>query len=141
MPVIVPIPSNDALVLDRPVVDLPPRAEPVIGPGVQPSLQPPLAIPGPVRTGPRFVTPAAMVEPPYPESKRDRGDEAVLRLRLTIDERGRVTAVAPVGSADRTFLAAARRHILAHWRYQPAREGERAIASSTVITLHFRLDD
>lgn len=140
MPVIVPIPSNDGPLVDRPIVS-PPLGEPVVGPGVVPSLQPPLPIPDPVRTGPRFVTPAAMVEPPFPESKRERGEEAVLRLRLAIDERGRVTSVAPVGSADRTFLAAARRHILAHWRYQPAREGERAVASSTVVTLQFRLDD
>ena len=39
-------------------------------------------------------------------------EEASLRLALTIDARGRVTAVEPVGAADPTFLAAARRHIL-----------------------------
>ena len=37
----------------------------------------------------------------------------MLRLRLTIDARGRVVAVEPVGRADRAFLAAARRHLLA----------------------------
>jgi periplasmic protein TonB len=67
-------------------------------------------------------------------------EEAVLRLRLSIDERGRVVAVEPLGRADPAFLAAARRHILRAWRYQPAMEGDRAIASSTVITLKFELD-
>jgi len=64
----------------------------------------------------------------------------VLRLRLTIDERGRVIAVEPVGRADKVFLEAARRHLLAHWRYRPASEGGRAVTSSTVITLRFQLD-
>lgn len=95
----------------------------------------------PVRTGPRFRTPASDVKPPYPQSKLRSGEEASLQLRLTIDARGRVTAVEPVGAADPTFLAAARRHILAHWRYQPAEVDGRAVASSTVITLRFELDE
>lgn len=64
----------------------------------------------------------------------------MLKLRLTIDPSGRVVAVAPVARADPAFLDAARRHILAHWRYRPARENGQAIVSSAVITLHFRLD-
>ena len=70
---------------------------------------------------------------------RAQEKEAVLRLRLSIDERGRVVAVEPVGKAEPAFLAAARRHILA-WRYAPATEGGRAIASTTVVTLEFKLD-
>ena len=92
------------------------------------------------RTGPRFATPDSDIRPPYPESKRALEQEAVLRLRLSIDERGRVIAVDPVGKADATFLAAARRHILKAWRYKPAMEGDKAIPSSTVITLQFELD-
>ena len=53
----------------------------------------------------------------------------MLRLKLTIDPRGRVIAVDPVGKADPAFLAAARRHLIAHWRYKPATEDGRAIAS------------
>ena len=72
--------------------------------------------------------------------ERQLEQEATLKLRLAIDERGRVVAVDPVGHADPAFLAAARRHILKAWRYQPAKEGNKAIASSTVITLKFELD-
>ena len=68
------------------------------------------------------------------------GSEAVLRLRLSIDERGRVVSVDPVGAADGAFLAAARRHLLAQWRYKPAMEGGRAVATSIVITLRFQLE-
>lgn len=46
----------------------------------------------------------------------------------------------PPPAADPLFLAAARRHILKAWRYQPATEGGAAIGSTTTITLEFRLD-
>jgi protein TonB len=58
-----------------------------------------------------------------------------------IDERGRVVAVDPIGRADGIFLAAARRHLIAHWRYKPAMEAGRAVASTLVVTLRFQLDD
>jgi protein TonB len=45
-----------------------------------------------------------------------------------------------VGAADRVFLEAARRHLIAHWRYRPATEDGRPIASSVVISLRFLLD-
>ena len=126
---------------DRPVVEpVPSRPDPgpFIGNGMDPSPVPrPVPI---VRTGPRFATPDSQVRPPYPEAKRQLEQEATLKLRLAIDARGRVTAVEPIGRADPAFLAAARRHILKAWRYQPAMEGDRAIASSTVITLKFELD-
>jgi len=58
---------------------------------------------------------------------------------LAIAADGRVASVDPVGSADPAFLAAARKHILAHWRYQPATEDGHPVPSSTVITLQFPL--
>ncbi len=119
------------------VLDLPaPLPGPMIGNGTDPA-----PLPAPlVRTGPRFATPDGDIRPPYPESKRALDEEAVLKLRLSIDERGRVVAVEPVGRADPVFLAAARRHILKAWRYQPAMEGDIAVAASTVVTLKFELD-
>jgi len=99
-----------------------------------------VAIDPPVKLGPRLLTPASQLKPPYPASKLLAEEEATLRLRLTIDERGRVIAVEPVGRADSVFLAAARRQLLGHWRYQPASEGGHAVSSSTVVTLRFQLD-
>lgn len=114
-----------------------PQPGPVIGSGPAPTpipLDPPI-----VRTGPRFSTAEDAIRPPYPDSMRQSGSEASLRLRLSIDERGRVVAVDPVGRADPTFLSAARRHILRVWRYKPAMEGARAVPSTTTITLNFEL--
>ncbi len=64
----------------------------------------------------------------------------LLRLKLTIDANGRVVAVDPVGRADAAFLDAARRHLIAHWRYKPALDDGHAVVSSMVITLRFELN-
>jgi protein TonB len=120
------IPSGTAVGTDMP-------ATPVLRP------LPPLI--EPVRLGPRLATPSTELRPPYPSSKLDSEEEAALRLRLSIDERGRVIEVEPVGSVDAAFFNAARRHLIAKWRYQPATVDGRAIASTTVITLRFELED
>jgi len=129
-----PIPNDDGL--DTAPTPLPIPGGNTIGPRADP-----LPTPVPVRVGPRFATPPSDVRPPYPLSKIESEEQAILKLRLTIDSRGRVIAVEPVGKADAAFLAAARRHLIAHWRYRPATEDGRAIASATVITLRFELND
>ena len=138
--VIVPTPQPTV----EPLTQGPPltNVDPVIGNAVVPQPLPvPQPIPAIVRKAARFVTPADLVRPPYPESKRRQEEEASLRLSLAIDARGRVTSVSPVGAADPTFLEAARRHIVRHWRYQPASEGGAAVASTIVVTLTFTLEE
>ncbi|MGN6155791.1 MAG: energy transducer TonB [Sphingomicrobium sp.] len=131
----IPHPSTDA---DPIPIPLPlPDPGPTLEPGPV-KFTPPAE---PVRIGPRFATPDYDVKPPYPQSKLRSQEEAVLQLKLTIDAGGRVTAVDPVGSADPVFLAAARKHILAHWRYRAATEDGHPVATSTVVTLRFQLDD
>ena len=100
----------------------------------------PLPTPHFGNSGPQLLTPASELKPPYPVSKLLNEEEAVLRLKLTIDARGRVIAVEPVGRTDAAFLDAARRHLLAHWRYKPATADGQAVASSAVITLRFELN-
>lgn len=136
VPTVLPLPRPDLPQIDTTRMPLP-NAGPVIHPGPPVDTRPTV----PVRTGLRFITPESRVKPPYPQQKLRLEEEAVLRLRLSIDERGRVTAAEPVGRADAVFLAAARRHLVAHWRYQPATENGRPVATSTVITLRFQLDD
>jgi protein TonB len=104
-----------------------------------PAIDPPT--PAPVRLAAKLSTSGNALKPPYPLDMRRAEQEATLKLKLTIDARGRVTAVEPVGVANPSFLEAARRHIIRTWRYKPATEDGIAVASSTVITLSFRLED
>lgn len=134
----VPIQRPDRTEIDTSLIPLP---DPGPMTGTQPLPNPvPKPTPAVVSTGPRFATPDWALRPPYPADKQRLGQEAVLKLHLTIDERGRVVAVDPVGNADRSFLDAARKHLIAKWRYKPATEDGRAIPSSTVITLRFELE-
>jgi len=134
---------NNSTAIDRPTFDSSPVKDsgPIIG--INPNPRPiviPTLITEPVRVAARFATPDWLVKPPYPVDKQRLEEEANLKLRLTIDERGRVVAVEPMGSADPSFLKAARKHLMASWRYKPATEDGRPVASSTVITLRFQLE-
>lgn len=111
----------------------------VIGSGPITIIDPPKHMP--VKLGPRLATSDEALKPPYPLDMRRAGQEATLRLKLTIDTRGRVIAVEPVGRANASFLEAARRHIVEAWRYQPATEDGSAVQSTTLISLSFRLED
>lgn len=125
-------------------IDLGTSSEPVptgdTGGAANPIL-PSLPQPVPVSTPAQPMTSPSDLKPPYPQSKLLSGEEAALTLRLTIDERGRVVAVDPIGRADSVFLSAARRHLIAHWRYKPAMQDGRAVGSTLVVTLRFELDD
>jgi len=133
LPAPLPIPIEPMPPLPDPGASVGPSPNP--GPAIQPT-----PLPKSEGTAARLLTSAEDLRPPYPEAKRLSGEEALLTLRLTIDERGRVVAVDPVGPADRAFLDAARRHLLARWRYKPATEGGRAIASTLTIKLRFQLE-
>jgi periplasmic protein TonB len=134
---VVPTLSQDADPFDTGPITPPNPGQVVVGSTGTIELPPPHFA---VKLGPQLLTPASELKPPYPASKLITEEEATLRLKLTIDESGRVIAVDPVGNADRAFLDAARRYLLGHWRYKPATEDGRAVASSTVITLRFQLD-
>ncbi|WP_309612009.1 TonB family protein [Sphingomonas sp.] len=94
-----------------------------------------------IRHGAQIATAEGRLRPPYPEVKQMLGEEATLTLKLSIDATGRVTAVEPIGSADRAFLDSARRHLLNVWRFTPATEDGKPVPSTKVITLHFKLGE
>ena len=147
-----PITQPSFIDQERPIIDMDPQQPiqidsgptiadigAVIGSGPTTMIDPPRHVP--VMTGPRLATSEGSLKPPYPNDKLRAEEEATLRLMLTIDARGRVTAVDPVGAADPSFLMAARRHILRSWRYKPATEDGVAVPATTVISLSFRLED
>ena len=134
----VPLPNPKPLTLNPgPTVDPGPT---VTGGTSSFPIFPPKPFAAPVRREARLLTNPNELKPPYPESKILSEEEATLQLRLTISESGRVTAVDAVGPADRVFLEAARRYLIAHWRYQPATVDGSTVASSVTISLSFRLD-
>ena len=104
----------------------------------QPPFVPPHEV---IRHGAQIATAEGRLRPPYPEVKQMLGEEATLTLKLSIDATGRVTAVEPIGSADRAFLDSARRHLLNVWRFTPATEDGKPVPSTKVITLHFELGE
>ena len=137
-PTVVPIPKPTDTPFDT---KDPPKTDlgPVIGTGLDTGPKVIPVPPDPVRIAARSVTPERLLRPPYPADKQRLDEEGSLRLKLFIDERGRVTAVEPVGKVDRSFFESARRHLIANWRYKPATEDGHPVASSMTITLTFRL--
>jgi len=133
---IIPLNQTGPLVQNPP--DNPPPLGPIAGSGM--TVVPEQLIHPPVRVAARFNTPEWALKPPYPAEKRQLEQEATLRLRLSIDDRGRVIAVEPLGNVDRAFMEAARKHLIAKWRYRPATEDGRPVHSSTVVTLRFELE-
>ena len=131
-------PINEAPVFQ----DGPPIGEtgPIAGGGATVTPFVPKPVLTPVHRDARLLTPSSELKPAYPASKLLTEEEATLTLRLSINEQGRVVAVEPVGRADPIFLAAARRHLMARWRYQPATTDGQAVSSSLTITLKFMLD-
>ena len=125
----------------------PPTDSPVIGSSPEPVIVPvpqPVPVPKPlpaISSKPQLLTSGDRLKPPYPEAKRRLEEEATLRLRLSIDERGRVIAVDPVGAADPAFLASARNHLIRAWRYKPAIADGKSVPTTLTITLSFRLEE
>jgi len=145
-------PTIHAIDRTQPEIPLPPTTNQTVdsGPTVDPGTltgggavvvpEIPRTVVTPVHHGPELLTPQSQLKPPYPASKLLSEEEATLTLRLSIDESGRVVAVNPIGGADSAFLDAARRHLMAHWRYRAATDDGRAVSSSVTVTLRFMLD-
>jgi len=136
--VIVPTPPTPGESVDpTPVPPLP--LDTIIGSKTDPVPSQPKPIPV-IKSPARLLTSGEDLKPPYPSSKIASGEEATLQLRLTISDSGRVIAVEPIGAADPAFLSAARKHLLAHWRYRPASEDGRGVTSTQIIRLRFELE-
>lgn len=78
--------------------------------------------------------------PPYPPAMQREGLEGTVTLRVTIDTRGRVSAVEEVSATHPAFFEAARRHALRAWRFRPATRNGVAIISEQILTLRFQLE-
>ena len=96
-------------------------------------------------TPPVVFTPARSIAsthttPEYPFISRRLREQGTLRLKLTIDETGTVTAASVVNSSGHQRLDdAAVNWVRAHWRYTPALQGTRPVSSTADAIVEFRL--
>jgi protein TonB len=151
---VIPVPPPQ--IFDAPPVQppIPPEVVLTYTPPTPPttiSLPPPVPVPTtpprvePVPPPPVVFTPARGIAsthtiPEYPALSRRLREQGTLRLRITIDERGIVTAATVVNSSGFQRLdEAALNWVKSHWRYTPAMQGTKAVPSMADAIMEFRL--
>jgi periplasmic protein TonB len=105
----------------------------------------PMAEPKPLPPPPAPVRKAAKLlsgdlEPPYPISEQRAEVEGTVTVRLAISPDGKVVRVEKVRATSDAFFQATQRHAMRNWRFRPATVDGRPVESSTVMTVHFKLD-
>lgn len=89
---------------------------------------------------PQVTTPDRDREPPYTTEAREREIEGQLVLRISIDERGRITDVKLVKGLGYGLDEAAIAHVRAKWRFEPARLNGQPIARAIVVPINYSLE-
>ncbi len=93
---------------------------------------------------PAFDTPAERdgdfnLDRHYPRIARQRGISGSSRIRFTIDDQGRVTAVTVLESTPTGIFDAAAENLARSLRFRPARAGGKAVASMQETTVQWTL--
>lgn len=86
---------------------------------------------------------ARLVESPppaYPALAFERGEQGTVLCRLHVSESGAVTRVELVESSGYRLLDEAACRKLSEWRFQPRREGGRAVATTFLHMVVFRIE-
>lgn len=113
-----------------------PAALPV-DPAPPTSVEPAPAVAGPA---PMTLEYAAAPPPPYPRDALRNGDEGLVMLQVLVDVDGRpLEVVVAEGSGHRELDQAARRHVLANWRFRPATRDGRAVQAIGLVPVEFSL--
>ena len=84
---------------------------------------------------------AEAFQPDYPGTMVRAGIEGFAKIRVFIDDKGRVTAAELIEATDDAFWKAARRQAVKYWRFKPATRDGLAVASEQIMVIRFRLDD
>ena len=79
------------------------------------------------------------IKPRYPESARRQGIEGTALLRFQVLTDGRVGEVLVERSAGHPDLDGAAVEAIKHWRFEPAKKNQHAIAAWAVLPVEFRL--
>lgn len=140
-----PIFAPPTVTLVNPVVDLtydPPQERAItVPPAAPPERQASLAPPSPSATfTPARIIMASRTIPDYPPLSRRLGEQGTLRLRLSITAEGEVRdAMVEQSSGYARLDNAAIAWVKSRWRYQPAMEGSRPVASTLSAFVTFKL--
>jgi len=145
-PVIEPPPVDAPIPQDVILIYTPPTEMRAITLPTPPRIQtsPPtvaMVTPPPVVT----FTPARAIEathttPEYPPVARRLGQQGTLRLKLVVTEQGTVSDAVVVNSSGSMYLdSAAIDWVKQHWRYEPAKQGSRAVKSEVQAVVEFKL--
>jgi protein TonB len=78
--------------------------------------------------------------PSYPEAARKAGQTGVVTLRVSINEKGRVSAVSLVKSSGYALLDDRARGAVQRWIFRPARRDGKAVATQVEVPVRFSLD-
>jgi protein TonB len=127
------------IVRDPPLPPVPPGTGPV-GPvelAGTPELPPPPMVRVEAQFDPRF---AADQQPPYPPSELHSERDGTVRIRLRIGSDGRVKAIERLSATADSFWRVTERHALARWRFRPATLDGRAVESTKLMTVFFRIE-
>ena len=109
--------------------------EVVLPPPPPPPHEPALVEP---RIDPRAL---AAFQPDYPAAMIRLALEGTVTVRVAVAADGRVTGIERLSATDDAFWIATQRHALRKWRFRPATRDGEAVASSKILTVHFRLTD
>lgn len=88
----------------------------------------------------RALAPLARVEPDYPPAAFRAGEEGTVLLRVDVDASGKPTNVSVARRSGSRELDRAAEQAVLKWTFTPATQGGKAVASSAVIPVEFRLD-
>jgi protein TonB len=81
------------------------------------------------------------VAPEYPAAAASRGTEGYAVVEFTVTAEGKVVDPVIVESSPRRAFDSAARDAVRRWKYEPARNGDTAVASTARVRLEFQLAD
>jgi protein TonB len=88
----------------------------------------------------RALSPLARVQPEYPPAAFRAGEEGTVLLRVDVDPAGKPTNVSVARRSSSRELDRAAEQAVMKWTFTPATKDGKAVASSAVIPVEFRLD-
>lgn len=108
---------------------------PVVPPSVRRSVQPARAVVSAPEPLPAFKN----RKPVYPKLARQRGQEGIVLLRVSINAGGEVVGVDVAKSSGHNLLDDAAVKSIRRWRFKPAEQGGTAVAGTVMVPVEFRL--